>query len=253
KGLQFGLRSEVWTPFPITAADKRRYGNMNTSVIGRLRPGATLAQAQGHLSASLQAWIKTNSPTLKLDYRLLTLKEQAGQYVRRGLYLLMGAVGFLLFIACANVANLLIARTGARRREFAVRATLGAGRARIVRQLVTENVLLAAAGSILGVGVSVWATRAMLTLVPGSLPRADDVGIDWRVALTAAALAVAVGSIFGLAAGTQIRAGDLADSLRDGEARTTGGRARRIGRRTLVVAEVALSLMLIIGASLLAT
>jgi len=253
KGLQFGLRSEIWTPYQLTAADRRRYSPMNTSAIGRLKPGVTLARAQGELSAALQAWIKERSPTLVLDYRMPTLKQQAGQSVRRGLFLLMGAVGFLLFIACANVANLLIARTGARRREFAVRATLGAGRGRIVRQLVTENVLLATTGSILGVAASVWATRAMLGLVPGSLPRADDVGVDWRVALTAAALAVVVGAIFGLAAGTQVRSGDLADSLRDGEARTTSGRARRIGRRSLVVAEVALSLMLIIGASLLAT
>ncbi len=253
KGLQFGLRSEVWTPLQITAADKVSYGTLNISAIGRLRPGVTLAQAQGQLSAGLKAWLKARAPKLVLDYRLLTLKEQAGQYVRRGLYLLVGAVAFLLFIACANVANLLIARTGTRRREFAVRATLGAGRARIVRQLVTENVLLAAAGSALGAALSVWATRAMLALVPGTLPRADDVGIDWRVALIAAVLAIAVGGIFGLAAGAQIRSKDLADSLRDSEARATGGRARGIGRRALVVAEVALSLMLIIGAALLAT
>ena len=184
---------------------------------------------------------------------MLTLKEQAGQYVRRGLYLLMGAVAFLLFIACANVANLLVARTGTRRREFAVRATLGAGRARIVRQLITENVLLAIAGSGIGVAVSVWATRAMLALVPGSLPRADDVGIDWRVAVAAAAIAIAVGAIFGLAAGTQVRPNGLADTLRDAGARATRGRAHGFGRRTLVVVEVSLSLMLIIGAALLTT
>lgn len=253
KGLQFGLRTDIWTPLQLTAKDKINYGTLNTSVIARLRPGATLGQARGQLSVSLKAWLKARAPKLILDYKLLTLKDQAGQYVRRGLYLLMGAVAFLLFIACANVANLLVARTSTRRREFAVRATLGAGRARIARQLITENVLLAIAGSVLGVGLSAWATRAMLALVPGTMPRADDVGIDWRVALSAAGIAIAIGAVFGIAAGTQVRWSQLADTLRDAGARATGGLARTLGRRMLVVAEVSLSLILIIGASLLAT
>jgi putative ABC transport system permease protein len=163
----------------------------------------------------------------------------------------MSAVAFLLFIACANVANLLLARTGARSREFALRSTLGARRARIARQLITENVLLAAAGSALGVLLSMWGTRAMLALVPGSMPRADDVGVDWRVAGAAALLAMVIGAAFGLAASTQVRWNRVAETLRDPGARATGGRATRIGRRALVIAEVSLSLMLVIGAALL--
>jgi putative ABC transport system permease protein len=252
-GLQFGLRTDIWVPLQLSTKDRTSYGTMNMSAIGRLRPGVSLGRAHGELSVPLQQFLKANAPKLKLDYTLVTLKDQAATHVRGGLYLLMSAVAFLLFIACANVANLLLARTGARSREFALRATLGARRSRIARQLITENVLLAAAGSVLGVLVSVWATRAMLALVPGSMPRADDVGIDWRVAAGAALLAMAIGAAFGLAASTQVRWNRVAETLRDPGARATGGRATRVGRRALVVAEVSLSLMLIIGAALLAT
>lgn len=252
-GLQFGLRTDIWTPLQLTVKDRTNYGTMNMSAVGRLRPGVTLGRAHGELSVPLQQFLWANAPKLKLDYTLVTLKDQAATDVRGGLYLLMAAVAFLLFIACANVANLLLARTGARTREFALRTTLGARRSRIARQLITENLLLAAAGSALGVLVSVWATRAMLTLVPGSMPRADDVGIDWRVAAGAALLAMAIGAAFGLAASTQVRWSRVAETLRDPGARATGGRATRLGRRALVVAEVSLSLMLVIGAALLAT
>ncbi len=166
-GLQFGLRTDIWVPLQLSAKDRTSYGTMNMSAIGRLRPGVTLGRAHGELSVPLQQFLKANAPKLKLDYNLVSLKDQAAAHVRGGLYLLMAAVAFLLFIACANVANLLLARTGARRREFALRATLGARRSRIARQLITENLLLAAAGSALGVLVSVWATRAMLALVRG--------------------------------------------------------------------------------------
>jgi putative ABC transport system permease protein len=252
-GLQFGLRTDIWVPLQLSAKDRTSYGTMNMSAIGRLRPGVTLGRAHGELSVPLQQFVKANAPKLKLDYNLVTLKDQAAAHVRGGLYLLTAAVAFLLFIACANVANLLLARTGARSREFALRATLGARRSRIARQLITENVLLVAAGSALGVLVSMWATRAMLALVPGSMPRADDVGIDWRVAAGAALLAMAIGAVFGLAASTQVRWNRVAETLRDPGARLTGGRATRLGRRALVAAEVSLSLVLIIGAALLAT
>ncbi|HEV8449530.1 MAG TPA: ABC transporter permease [Gemmatimonadaceae bacterium] len=251
--LQFGLRTDIWTPLQLSASDRTFYGAMNTSAIARLRPGASLARAHGELSSALQQFLKVNAPKLKLDYNLVTLKDQAATHIRGGLYLLMSAVAFLLFIACANVANLLLARTGARSREFALRTTLGARRSRIAAQLITENVLLAAAGSALGVVLSIWATRAMLALVPGSMPRADDVGIDWRIAGVAALLAIAIGAAFGLAASTQVRWNRVAETLRDPGARATGGRATRFGRRALVVAEVSLSLVLIIGAALLAT
>jgi predicted permease len=250
-GLQFGQRTELWTPLTFTDRDRRNYGTANMAAIGRLKPGATQVQAHGELSSVLKTFLRENAPTLELDYRLVDLQEQAGQHVRGALYFLLGAVVFLLVIACANVANLLIARTATRRREFAVRAALGAGRARIARQLVTENIVLAIVGTAAGLALSIRATRAMLALVPGSMPRADDVRVDWRVALAVGVVAIVIGATFGLAASMQVRWGHLAATLHDADGRSTGGRGRGISRRMLVAAEVSLSLMLIIGAGLL--
>lgn len=252
RGLQFGSRTEIWTALSFTPKDRKDFGTLSLAAIGRLKPGATAEQARGELSVGLQRFLKANAPKLDLDYQLLDLQQQAGDHVRRALLLLMGAVMFVLFIACANVTNLLVARTSARGREFAVRAALGAGRWRIARQLVTENVMLAIGGTALGVVLSGWATRAMLALVPGSLPRADDIGLDWRVAAVTSGVALVVGGVFGLVSSLQVRWGNLAGTLHDSGARATGGRAKTIGRRTLIVAEVSLSLMLLIGASLLA-
>ena len=212
-GLQFGLQTELWTPMTFTPADRKQYGTLNIAVIGRLVPGVTAATAAAEASAQLHSFLKANAPKWRVDYRLVDLPHQAGDRVRRGLLFLMGAVGFVLFIACANVTNLLIARTSARHREFAVRAALGAGRGRIARQLVTENILLAICGTALGVALSVWATRAMLALVPGSMPRASDVRLDWRVALGAGIIATAVGGVFGIVSTLQIRVGQLATTI----------------------------------------
>jgi putative ABC transport system permease protein len=250
-GLQFGARTELWTPLVFAEADRTNYRTQNLSAIARLKSGVSPAQLYGAVSSQLKAFLAANAPKLDLDYNVLSLQQQAGQGVRRGLLLLMAAVALLLFIACANVTNLLIARTGARRREFAVRAALGAGRVRIARQLITENVLLAFCGTALGIAVSIWATRAMLHLVPGSLPRADDIGVDWRVSAAAGAITLVVGVAFGIAATTQVKWEKLANTLREEGARTTGTRGGAFGRRSLVIAEVALSLMLVIAAALL--
>lgn len=250
RGLQFGLRTDVWTPMGFTAQDLANYGTLNMAAVGRLKPGVTFTQARAELSTNLRNLLSTIGPKIDLDFQTVSLQEQAGYQVRRGLLILMGAVAFVLFIACANVTNLLMARTAARRRELAMRAALGAGRARIARQLITENVVLAAVGTVLGLLLSIWATRAMLALVPGSLPRSDDVRVDWRVALAAVSIAVVAGAIFGAISTMQIRLGHLAGTLRDG-AGASGGRGQGMGRRGLVTAEVGLSIMLVIGAGLL--
>jgi predicted permease len=253
RGLQFGTRTELWAPLGFTARDLdlRNYGTLNLAAIGRLKSGATTAQMQGLLAAQLKSFLAANAPKLDFEYRVNNLKQQATQQVRRGLYLLMGAVALLLFISCANVTNLLLARTATRQREFAVRAALGAGRMRIARQLLTENVLLAACGTALGLAMSFWATRAMLALVPGSMPRADDIRLDWRIVAAVTALTLLVGIAFALATTTQVAWASLAGTLHGAGARTTGGRYGGRGRRALVVAEVSLSLILVIGAALL--
>jgi len=250
-GLSFGMRTELWTPMGFTARERAAYGTQNLAVAARLRPGATLTQLQQAMTIPLRRWLEANAPKLDLHYQVADVRQEAGEHVRRTLYFLLAAVGLLLCIACANVTNLLIVRTARRGREFAVRAALGAGRSRIARQLVTENVILAAGGAVIALALSVWATRAMLGLVPGSMPRADDIGIDWRVSLTVTLLALLVGVVFGLAAATQIAPGKLALALREDSARSIGGRRGSVGRRALVVAEVSLSLMLLIGAALL--
>jgi predicted permease len=250
-GLVFGARSELWTPLSFTEADRKNYGTMNLSAISRLKGGASIARLHATASAQLAEFLGANAPTLDLTYAHNDLREQASKRVRRPLLLLLGAVVLLLFIACANVTNLLIARTAARAREFAVRSALGAGRMRIARQLMTENVLLALCGTSIGLVLSIWVTRVMLTTIPGSLPRADDIGLDWRVAVAALATTMVVGIAFGLAAATQVGWHRLAGTLRDEGGRSTGTRRRAIGRRALVIAEVSLSLILVIGASLL--
>ena len=251
-GLQFGPRAELWTPLAFSERDRRGYSTMNLSAIARLAPGVPAARLQTTLAAQLRTFLAANAASVDLlSYRLASLKEQAGQHVRRSLLVLLGAVGLLLVIACANVTNLLIARTGSRRRELAVRAALGAGRMRIARQLVTENVLLSLLGTATGLALSMWATRAMLSLVPGSLPRADDIRLDWRVAAVAFTTTIVIGAALGTAAAMQVQWSRLADALRGDSARAGESRSRGTARRFLIVAEISLSAMLVAGAALL--
>lgn len=250
-GLAFATHTELWTPLGFTPQERANYGTQNLGVAVRLRRRSTTAQLQQALAGPLQRWVTANAPKLDLHYHVADFRQQAGAHVARSLYFLLAAVALLLVIACTNVMNLLIARTLRRRREFAVRAALGAGRGRIARQLVTENVILALAGAVIGLATSVWATRAMLSMVPGSMPRADDISVDWRVSLAVLAMALLVGVVLGVAGASQLTPGRLAIALHEEGARSTGGRRSGIGRRTLVVAEVSLSMMLLIGASLL--
>ena len=247
---QFGLRTDLWTPLVFDSTDRRNYGTQNLSVVARV-PRDGFASAQADVSGIMRRFLEVNAPDAKLGYRVVPMAEQSGSTVKHGLLILMGAVSFLLLIACANVVSLLVARAGSRQRELAVRAALGAGRGRIARQLITENLVLAAAGGLAGLAFSYWGTRIMLSLVPGSMPRADDIGLDWRVLSVAAMVAVTVGVVFGVATAFSVRWSRLAGELHSGGTRATGGMARRLGRRLLVTAEVALSLVLLIGAALL--
>jgi predicted permease len=197
----------------------------------------------------MRAFLAQNAPQLKLGYHVVSLVDQAGRPVKRGLLILLGAVVCVLLIAGANVFSLLLARVTNRQRELAVRAALGAGRGRIARQLVTENLVLAVAGTGTGVLISVWATKVMLALVPGSMPRADDIGLDWRVLVVAGLVTLLGGAAFGIAATLSVRWPRLARTLQTGDTRSTD--TVRYGRRLLVASEVALSLMLLIAAALL--
>jgi predicted permease len=248
-GFQFRPRTELWTPLVVGPNERQDYGTQNLAAVGRLAPGVTRDAAQAEISTNLQRFLDRNGVTARWSYQLVALRDQAARGVRRSLLILLGAVGFVLLIACANVANLLVARTAARSREFAIRAALGAGWSRIARQLVTENLVLAGLGTVAGLGASFWATWAMLSLVPGAMPRADDIAVDWRVVVVVGGVAALAGIIFGIGAARVLRRGTLAGALHAEGARSTGGAGRRLGRRALVAAEVSLSLVLLIGAA----
>jgi putative ABC transport system permease protein len=223
------------------------------SVVARLKPGVTLEQARAGLDA-IAARLAQEYPATNGNNGVLVdpLHERfVGRDLTRALIVLVGAVAFVLLIACANVANLLLSRGAARQREIAVRTALGAGRGRLLRQLLTESVLLAGAGGIAGVLLGAWGLRVLLAAVPDNLARVDAVRIDGSVLLFTAVLTLATGIIFGLAPALQVSKPDLNETLKEGgRSGSTGVKARRV-RTTLVVAQIALSLVLLIGAGLM--
>lgn len=247
----FGLRTEVWTPLVFDSTDVRNYGTMNLSAIGRLPSPDTRPAAQAELSGIMKQFLNEIAPNLKLDYLVRSMADQSSQKVERALMILLGAVVLVLLIATANVASLLVARVSTRQRELAVRAALGAGRARIARQLVTEHLVLAVAGTAIGLLVAYWTTQVMLALVPGSMPRADDIALDWRVLSFATLVALVAGAGFGVAATVAVRWSEPSAALHDNDQRAGSSVKQRYGRRLLAATEVALSLMLLIGAALL--
>ncbi|AHG93880.1 permease (plasmid) [Gemmatirosa kalamazoonensis] len=248
-GLQFRPRTELWTPLIFSDQDRAARGTENLAAVARIKPGFSTVDARVDLARIRQA-LAEEFPKLygKIGFAAISLAEQAARPVRRGLLMLLGAVGFVLLIACANVANLLVARAARREREFATRAALGATRGRVFLQLVVENATLALTGGVLGLAAATLGTRALLGRLPHDLPRADDVVIDLRVVGVTLAAALLAGVVF--AAATTAHAGASVAAAATG-VRTTSGRGQRAGRRLLVAAEVALSLVLLVGAGLL--
>jgi len=221
----------------------------------RLKPGLSLESAQARIDA-LVASLRKRYPA---DYpaqsgwtvRLIPLSESLVGNVRQSLLLLFGAVGLVLLISCVNVANLLLARASARGREMAVRQALGAARTRLIRQLLTESLLLFLLGGVIGFAVLFCAQRFLLELIPDGLPRLNDISINWGVLAFAIVVSVATGTIFGLAPAWLTSRLNLTESLRQEGRGTSGPRGRSRARRILVVGELALSLVLMIAAGLL--
>jgi predicted permease len=218
--------------------------------IGRLKPGVTLAQAQADLDGVMrrlaEAYPEANRGN---GAAIVPLKQRLVGNAAPILWMLLGAVGFVLLIACVNVSNLQLARTTGRTREFAIRAALGAGRWRLLRQSLTESILLALAGGGLGLTVAGWGTKAALAVLPTGLPRSEEVGLDSRVLIFTLAISLLTGVLSGLAPALRASQWRLAETLKEGGRGGSGGRHRAHG--VLVAVEMALALVLLIGAGLM--
>ena len=244
-------QSELWVPFPIDALAERR-DNRNINVIARLKPGVTLSQAQAEIDTInqrlAQSYGETNSGW---SARLTNLRESLVGATRASLLILLGAVAFVLLIACANVANLLLARASVRQKEIAVRTALGASRSRIIRQLLTESLLLSTIGGGIGLLLSLWLTKLLIKVSPQSTPRLDEIRLDARVFVFTLALAVITGLIFGLAPALQAARINLNERLKEGGRSGATGASHNRVRSLMMVSEIALSFMLLVGAGLL--
>jgi putative ABC transport system permease protein len=253
----FGLTSKVeaWTPLafkPEETANNAR-GDHYINVVGRLRPGVTVAQARAELEL-LATQLAKQYPDSNKGWGIFLMLSQ--DYIVRDvkpvLYTLLGAVGCVLLIACANLANLLLARASARSREISIRAALGAGRGRLIRQLLTESVVLAVGGGVAGVILARWGLDALLALAPSSLPRISEIHLDSGVLIFSLALSIITGLVFGIAPAWLAARADVNEALKQGTRGSTEGGARGRLRSALVVLEVTFALMLLGGAGLLA-
>jgi putative ABC transport system permease protein len=252
-GFQFPDQDDIWIPLAIDKAKPEERGSHGLEVVAKIKPGVTPEQAGVELSniaATLQGRYPDNYPQ---DggwglFFVPMLDELVGK-VRPALWVLLGAVGFVLLIACVNVANLLLARAGTREKEFAVRAALGAGRGRLVRQMITESLLLALIGCTVGLSLAWACVRLFIAFGPPDIPRLNEIGLDWQVAGFSLFMSIVTGLVFGLAPALQASQPDLQDALKEGGRGSTGGRHRL--RNVLVVAEVAIALVLLVGAGLM--
>jgi len=241
---------EFWVPMAFTERElsEERRLSLAYQMVARLQPGTTIERAQVIMSAVAKD-VASSDPDFNIEVR--SLADEYVSDVRRPLFVLLCAVIAVLLISCANVANLLLARATVRGHEIAVRAALGARRSRIIRQLLTESLLIALIGGALGMLLAVWGTKALLALAPSDLPRLSAVQVDLRILLLSFGASLACGVIFGLVPALAASKTDLVTSLKESDRTDSAGATRQWLRRTFVVAEVAIALVLLVSAGLL--
>ena len=248
-------QADIWVPFQIEP-NSANFGHYFL-VSGRLKPGVTLAQANAQLKLTADQYRRLHPDDMgpKDGFGVDPLRDSIVAGARKSLFVLLGAVGFVLLIACANVANLLLVRATGRKREFAIRAAMGAGRARIVRQLLTESIVLSITGGVLGLILGYAGVRALLAVSPAGLPRVGEngaaVGLDWRIFLFTLAISLFTGILFGLFPAVTASHVDLHTTLKESSNRSGTGFRQSKMRSLLVIGEVSLALVLLIGAALL--
>jgi putative ABC transport system permease protein len=249
-GFEYPEQTQVWVTSAVNLSDEPR-DNRVWSAIARLNTGIDVKQAQTRLSAINAQLDKQFHETNKgWDVFLSTLHERLVREVKPSLLALLGAVGFVLVIACANVANLLLARSAARQKEIAIRAAMGASRTRVLRQMLTESILLSAIGGIAGLVLSIWLTDLLMSMLPEGAPRLEQIGIDYHVLTFALGVSALTGILFGIVPALQASKLDVTSALKEG-GRSGEGHRRTSARSLLLIGEVALSLMLLVGAGLL--
>jgi putative ABC transport system permease protein len=248
-GFSFPQReTDFWVPTGVSDQQRSNPNSLWLQVVGRRKPGVSVAQAQADLERVNKTILDANPNQKGYGISVTDYRDQLVGRVRPAVLVLFGAVGFVLLIACANVASLLMARASARHRELALRSAIGAGRGRLIRQLLTESVLLASLGAAAGLALAWFGLRALIQAAPPDLPRLNDITIDGTVLLFTLVIAVATGVIFGLVPAMQAARRNVGHSLKEGDRGATSGRGVR---RALVTIEVALAVVLLVGSGLM--
>ncbi len=246
-----GVRAEVWVPLALVA--KTAGNGENISVVARLKPGVTREQLQSQMDIVTRDF-RVRYPNVVGQQLVMSFRRyqaMIGAGMRPFLLVLLGAIGFVLLIACANVANLLLARGSSRGREIAVRVAMGASRVRLFRQLLTESMLIALAGGALGLAVAGSGLGSLLAMAPRNLPRLSDIHLDGWVFAFTFLISILTGAVFGIAPALHVTKTNLSETLKEGEGRASAGAGRARLRQGLVIGEFALSLVLLTGAGLM--
>jgi putative ABC transport system permease protein len=242
---------DLWAPYAPNARERANRGGHYLQVLARLKPGVKLEQARAEMASIAAALEEQNQVNTGHGTNIFSLYEETVGDVRPALLVILVAVGFVLLIACGNVANLLLARGAARQREIAIRTALGASRRRVIRQLLTENLILSLPGGLLGLLLAMWGIDLLLAINPDNIPRASEIGPDKVVLAFTFGISLLTGAIFGLAPALQVSKPDLQESLKESSRGTTSSARGARLRGILVISEVALSLVLLIGAGLM--